>query len=91
MGISPFFLDYGYHLEVLDLANELCQSDLAKSPMQKGEAIISKMRDALAWAQSSLAATQSLQEEYTNHHCQAMLAYNVGDKVWLDLWFINTD
>jgi hypothetical protein len=22
-GISPFFLDYGYHLEVLDLANKL--------------------------------------------------------------------
>jgi hypothetical protein len=48
MGISPFFLDYGYHLEVLDLANKPCQSDLAKSPMQKGEAIVSKIRDALA-------------------------------------------
>jgi hypothetical protein len=47
-GISPFFLDHGYHLEVLDLADKLRQSDLAKSPMQKGEAIISKMRDALA-------------------------------------------
>jgi hypothetical protein len=50
MGISPFFLDHGYHLEVLDLTNKLHQSDLAKSPMQKGEAIISKIRDALAWA-----------------------------------------
>jgi hypothetical protein len=48
MGISPFFLDHGYHLEVLDLADELRRSDLAKSPMQKGEAIVSKIRDALA-------------------------------------------
>jgi hypothetical protein len=76
---------------VLDLANKPHQSDLAKSPMQKGEAIISKMRDTLAWAQSSLVAAQSLQEEYANHYCQAVPAYNVGDKVWLDLWFINTD
>jgi hypothetical protein len=36
--------------------------------MQKGEAIISKIRDALAWAQSLLAAAQSLQEEYANYH-----------------------
>jgi len=52
--------------------------------MQKGEAIVSKMRDALAWAQSSLAAAQSLQEEYANCYCQAAPAYNVGDRVWLD-------
>jgi hypothetical protein len=55
-GISPFFLDHGYYLEVLDLADKPCQSDLAKSPIQKGEAIISKIRDALAWAQLLLAA-----------------------------------
>jgi hypothetical protein len=59
-GISPFFLDHGYHLEVLDLADEPCQSDPAKSPLQKGEVIVSKMKDALAWAQSSMAAVQSL-------------------------------
>jgi hypothetical protein len=46
--ISPFFLNHGYHLEVLDLANKLRQSNLAKSPLQKGEAIVSKMKDALA-------------------------------------------
>jgi hypothetical protein len=48
MGISPFFLDYGYHLEVLDLADKPRQSNLAKSPMQKGEAIVSKIKDTLA-------------------------------------------
>jgi hypothetical protein len=84
-GISPFFLNHGYHLEVLDLANEPRQSDLAKSPLQKGEAIISKMKDTLAWAQLSMAAVQSLQEEYANWHHQATPGYNVGNKVWLDL------
>jgi hypothetical protein len=34
---------------------------------------------------------QSLQEEYANQHCQAVPGYNVGDKVWLDLQFINTN
>jgi hypothetical protein len=38
-----------------------------------------------------MAATQSLQEEYANQNCQAMLAYDIGNKVWLDLQFINTD
>jgi hypothetical protein len=38
-----------------------------------------------------MAAMQSLQEEYANQHCQAVLGYNIGNKVWLDLWFINTD
>jgi hypothetical protein len=38
-----------------------------------------------------MAAVQSLQEEYANWHCQAVPGYNVGDKVWLDLWFINID
>ena len=50
IGISLFFLNYGYHLEVLDLADKPHQIDPAKSPMQKGEAIISKLRDTLAWA-----------------------------------------
>lgn len=86
-GISPFFLDHGYQLEVLDIWWAVKRFE---SPMLKGEAMVSKVKDALAWAQSSLAAVQSFQEEYANYHPQAMPAYNMGDKVWLDLQFINT-
>ena len=60
------------------------------TPAQKGDAIVSKLRDAVEWAQMAMAGAQQEQERQTNKHRNTSPAYKVGDKVWLDLRNIRT-
>lgn len=90
-GISPFFLDYGYHLETLNLdepANEITQP---RNLRQVAANIAVKMKGALKIAQAELAATQEQQEEYANRRRSAAPDYRVGQKIWLDLRDMSTD
>ncbi len=62
-GISPFFLTYGYNVDLLDLAKgeeELCPS--GRSPVARGEAFVAKLKEAVQVAQAAIATTQELQE-----------------------------
>ena len=90
-GVSPFFLMHGYHLEPLQLSEAPCDLLDPRSPAQIGESIVKKLADARSWAQMSMAAAQEGQEEYANRHRQAAPAYQVGQKVWLDLRNIKTN
>ena len=60
--VSPFFLTHSYHVRHLDLdldaettATATATAD-ARSPVQKADAIIRKLRDAREWAQTAIAA-----------------------------------
>ncbi|CBF80218.1 predicted protein [Aspergillus nidulans FGSC A4] len=56
-GVSPFYLSHGYNLSLFSPTEEVEQlaEEPAKSPIQKGEAIIQKVKEALDWAQASMA------------------------------------
>ena len=90
-GMSPFFLDHGYHLETLDLREPISPPVRPKSMKDIAENIVMKMKGALELAQADLAAAQQCQEEYTNHRRNVAPVYQPGSKVWLDLCDIRTD
>jgi hypothetical protein len=89
-GVSPFFLSHGYHVEPFAFETEELRST-GKSPIQIGESILHKLREARDWAQAAMATAQQQQEEFANRHRQPAVSFRVGDKVWLNLKNIKTD
>jgi len=90
-GVSPFFLQHGYHIEPLDLQVDLTEEVTRQSPVQQADAIVRKLKDAREWAQSAMASAQQVMEEITNRRRQQSPSFKVGDKVWLCLENIRTD
>ncbi len=89
-GVSPFFLSHGYHVEPFAFETEELRST-GKSPIQIGESILQKLREARDWAQAAMATAQQQQEEFANRHRQPAVSFRVGDKVWLNLKNVKTD
>ena len=58
--VSSFFLTYSYYVKHLDLDLDVettaTTTAAARSPVQKADAIIRKLRDAREWAQTAMAA-----------------------------------
>ena len=89
-GVSPFFLAHGYHATPLEVPYEEVQNGSQRSPVQKANALIQKMKEATEWAQSAMAMAQQIQEEQANRTRQQGTAFKVGDKAWLDLRNVRT-
>ena len=91
-GVSPFFLSHGFYVEPFAFETEPLRADTQrKSPIQAGESILLKLRQARDWAQAAMATAQQRQEEFANRHRQPAVSFRVGDKVWLHLGNIRTD
>lgn len=90
-GVSPFFLSHGYNIEPLDLVDEPRHQTTSRSPIQRAESIVLKLRDARDWAQSALAIAQQRQEDHANRSREPATQYHPGDRVWLNLQNIATD
>jgi hypothetical protein len=89
--VSPFFLDHGYNCEPWDFPAKLTGDHTSRSPIQRAEAIVAKMRDGVEHAKVAMAAAQQLQEETANRRRDPAYHYKVGDLVWLDLRHVRTD
>lgn len=92
-GFSPFFLAHGYNPSPFHQDEELPieREGEPKSPIQRGESIVRTIREALDWAQASLAYSQQSMEHQANKNREAAPEYRTGDKVWLSLRNIATD
>lgn len=89
--ISPFFLSHGYHLEPIQLANELTQPQSSDNPIARAERLVMKLKDARGFAQAAIAVAQQDQEHYANNHRSPASRFRKGDKVWLHLGNIKTN
>jgi hypothetical protein len=90
-GVSPFFLSHGYHVEPVQLQDEVSEEGGGVSPIQTADDIVRKLRDAREYAQAVMATAQQLQEEVTNRKRDQAPEFKVRDKVWLNLQNIRTD
>lgn len=90
-GVSPFLLSHGYPLRTVDPLIDVVVPVRAKSPIQKGEAIVARIKAITEWAQSAMAKAQQDQETQANRLRNVAPAYKVGDKVYLSLRNIRTD
>lgn len=89
-GVSPFFLSHGYNAETITTRPTPSAEERVRTPKEKGEAIISKLREAQDFAQSAMAAAQQMQEHYANRKRDPPWSFKKGDKVWLSLKNIKT-
>lgn len=93
-GISPFFASHGYHVDLVDLADDKEREEPLRtegqSPVAKGEAFVARLREATAYAQAAMASAQEWQGEYANQARQVAEQFQVRDKVWLRLKNVKT-
>ena len=89
-GVSPFFLSHGYHIEPIQLPDDLQTVYPERSPIQIADNIVYKLYQALEWAKVSMAAAQQNQEKAANRTRQQAPDFRIGDKVWLSTKNIRT-
>lgn len=88
--VSPFFLTHGYHLEPIEIKENITQSDDSDNPIARGERLVTKLKETRDFAQAAIAAAQLQQERFANENRSPAHRFRPGDKVWLHLGNIKT-
>jgi predicted aspartyl protease len=90
-GMSPFFVTHGYNVDPIEIDEPLRTISTSRSPIERGEAFVSRLREASDMAQALIALAQESQEEHANQQRQVAESFQAGDKVWLKMRNIKTD
>ncbi|KAI0991602.1 hypothetical protein K3495_g16585, partial [Podosphaera aphanis] len=88
-GLSPFFLEHGYHVEPIQLTQEISSKSLT-TPANRAQKFMSRLVEAQEYASAAMAAAQQRMEENANKSRNPAPQFRVGDKVWLCLKNIQT-
>jgi hypothetical protein len=87
-GVSPFFLQHGYHVDPIELHSPPTTQEYSineQDGKRTAEAMIEKFKQVFELAQASMAEAQQEQERQANRHRKQPQQLRVGDKVWLSL------
>ncbi|OJD26783.1 hypothetical protein ACJ73_01840, partial [Blastomyces percursus] len=79
-GVSPFFMMHGYNVPPIEFEQEPIETTNPRSPLQQAENMIAKLKDAVQWAQASMAMAQQEQEKQANKHRNPAPQFKIGDK-----------
>jgi transposase InsO family protein len=89
-GMSPFFMMHGYNFEPWDIPETVQAAVNPKTPIQKADNILAKIRDSTEAAKLAMAVAQEKYERHANVRREPAAQYKPGDMVWLDLRNIST-
>lgn len=87
IGLSPFFLTHGYHVEPIEQVNPIVPSSI---PIKRAHDFVKRLVDAQEFAQAAMASAQQRMESSANKNRQPQELFKVGDHVWLNLKNIST-
>lgn len=88
-GLSPFFLEHGYHVEPIQMTAPKDQN-IKSQPAKRAERFMNRLKEAQEYAAAAMATSQQLMEDHANRSRNPAPAFRVGDKVWLSLKNIQT-
>ncbi|KAI0993224.1 hypothetical protein K3495_g14960 [Podosphaera aphanis] len=88
-GLSPFFLEHGYHIEPIQLKPPPTEK-ARTNPAKRAERFMNRIREAQEYAAAAMAASQQIMEEQANRKRSPAPMFRKGDKVWLNLKNVST-
>lgn len=87
LGVSPFFLTHGYHVDPVPTIDNRKST---KTPEGRAKNFINRLQEGTEFAQAAMASTQQRMEEYANRSRRPAESFRTGDHVWLNLKNIET-
>ena len=88
IGLSPFFLTHGYHLQPIEQVHTSVKN--ISNASKRADDFIKRLVDVQEYAQAAMAVAQQRMESSANLKRQPQEKFNVGDHVWLNLKNIST-
>ncbi|KAI1002162.1 hypothetical protein K3495_g6046 [Podosphaera aphanis] len=89
VGLSPFFLEHGYHVEPVQQVSPIDKRS-SIPPTKRAQNFVARIREAQEYAAAAMATAQQLMEENANKKRSSAPMLRVGDKFWLNLKNIHT-
>lgn len=88
-GLSPFFLQHGYHAEPIKLQPPP-NSKTKTNPAKLADKFVARIYEAQEYAAAAMASAQQQMEERANRTRNPAPVFRIGDKVWLNLKNVQT-